>query len=192
MAKKGQGVAPLPPGYRYVQQGSHGFKGKHVIDPSGKHISQREGQEIARGSLYESYIPPISQPTYKSKYGPEEIKHLSRQPYKELNPYERRLVREYERPRHAAEIAARTGIDEKLITRRLDTAKVDLTSVRYLRGAGFEMKTPGGQKKIAVIVKTANGQTIYFSAPKNAARILDQTRDNDEYPELADAHVFAA
>jgi len=194
---KGQGQAALPPGYRYEYHGSHGFKGKHVINPSGKHISTREGQQIARGERYEQAVPPLQRASHASKYGPAEIKELSRQPYKGLTSYQQQLVREYNKPRHAAEIAARTGIDEKTVSRRLDTAGVNLTSVRYLRGkveegGGFTMKTPGGQTKIAVIVETANGRTIYFVSPKNAEGILDQTRNDEEYPELAEAHVYAA
>lgn len=87
-----------------------------------------------------------------------------------------------DRPLTSADIAEATGFSEWYISRKLDKAGIDLTSVRAIADGRIIAKTQGGANRILYGVDSGpNGRTIYWGSYGGVRRLLTQTAD---YPEL--------
>jgi hypothetical protein len=108
-----------------------------------------------------------------AKYSEDDINRLINTPYKDLTPYQRLLVRQATKPRTAAELAQFTGIPESIVSRRIDSAKIDSSSIRFVRGVGFVGKMPLGTPKVFYIVQTQSGQTGYFGSRREIVHDME-------------------
>lgn len=70
----------------------------------------------------------------------------------------------------ASDLAGKTGFDERLLSRRLDSARLDLSSIRHIHNVGYLGTTPGGQQKLLYIIQTPSGRTCYFGTKREIER----------------------
>jgi hypothetical protein len=83
------------------------------------------------------------------------------------------------KPDNAANII---GVSEGQLLRRLDSANVEVSTLHYDdQKQQFPARTKGGQNKVAYVVETPRGKSVYFALPGSVNRIKT---DPDKYPHL--------
>lgn len=116
-----------------------------------------------------------------AKYSGENIIHLAEDiPYKDLTPYQRKLVQAFNQPVSPGDIAKASGIPTREINRRIEFYKgegLDPNSLRSLGKYGIVAKSRGGKQVVFYVIQNQNGQRGYFGSYdeiERAARDIEE------------------